>query len=84
MTSGHLTRPAGSAASPAGPAADGGAPPRLPFLTAVGSQVAGRALDSELGATGPAVVGASFAVLPLIPTIAIASLQRRSLSGGSP
>jgi len=47
-------------------------------------RVAGRALDSELGATGPAVVGASFAVLPLILTIAIASLQRRALSGGRP
>jgi predicted MFS family arabinose efflux permease len=50
--------------------------------TAVGSGIAGRALDSELGATGPAVVGTSFAVLTLIPTIAIAVLHRRSQPGG--
>jgi predicted MFS family arabinose efflux permease len=52
--------------------------------TAVGSGIAGRALDSELGATGPAVVGVSFAVLTLVPTILIARLQRRSLPGGRP
>jgi len=50
--------------------------------TAVGSWGAGRALESDLGATGPAVVGTSFAVLTLIPTIAIAVLQRRSPPGG--
>jgi predicted MFS family arabinose efflux permease len=52
--------------------------------TAVGSWIAGRALDSQLGATGPAVVAASFAVLTLVPAISIAWLQRRSLSGGRP
>ncbi|MEX5718175.1 MFS transporter [Geodermatophilus maliterrae] len=52
--------------------------------TAVGSGVAGRALDSGLGATGPAVVGTILAALTLIPTIAIALLQRRSPSGGRP
>ncbi|SDO33266.1 MFS transporter [Geodermatophilus sp. DSM 45219] len=50
--------------------------------TAVGSWGAGRALDSGLGATGPAVVGVGSAVLTLVPTVAIASLQRRSPSGG--
>ena len=50
--------------------------------TAVGSWGAGRALESDLGATGPAVVGTTFAVLTLIPTIAIAVLQRRSPPGG--
>jgi DHA1 family inner membrane transport protein len=45
--------------------------------TAVGSWGAGRALESDLGATGPAVVGTSFAALTLIPTVAIAVLQRR-------
>ena len=49
--------------------------------TAVGSGIAGRALDSEVGATGPAVVGTVFAALTLIPTIAIARHRRRSLSG---
>jgi predicted MFS family arabinose efflux permease len=52
--------------------------------TAVGSWVAGRALDSELGATGPAVVGAGLAVLTLVPTVAITLLQRRSPSAGRP
>ncbi len=44
--------------------------------TAVGSGIAGRALDSELGATGPAVVGTTSAVLTLVPTIAIAIRSR--------
>jgi predicted MFS family arabinose efflux permease len=35
VTSDQLTRPAGSAASPAGPARDGGAPARLPFVVYV-------------------------------------------------
>ena len=52
--------------------------------TAVGSWTAGRALDSELGAIGPAVVGTTFAALTLIPTIAISVLQRRSVPGGGP
>jgi len=50
--------------------------------TAVGSWGAGHALDSGLGATGPAVVGTGIAMLTLIPTIAIALLQRRAVSGG--
>jgi predicted MFS family arabinose efflux permease len=52
--------------------------------TAVGSWTAGRALDSELGAIGPAVVGTTFAALTLIPTIAISVLQRRSVPGRRP
>lgn len=44
--------------------------------TAVGSWLAGRALDSGLGATGPAVVGAAIAALTVVPTVAIA-LRRR-------
>ncbi|WP_448612595.1 MFS transporter [Modestobacter sp. URMC 112] len=51
--------------------------------TAVGSGLAGRALDSGLGATGPAVVGTGIAVLTLLPAIAIAVLQRRSVTGDS-
>ncbi|MGY1704774.1 MFS transporter [Geodermatophilus sp. SYSU D00697] len=47
--------------------------------TAVGSGIAGRALDSGLGATGPTVVGAGLAVLTLVPTISIARLQRRAV-----
>ncbi|MEU7984684.1 hypothetical protein AB0B56_07475 [Streptosporangium canum] len=45
--------------------------------TAAGSWITGRALDSTLGATGPAVVGAAIAALTLIPTITIAVIQRR-------
>jgi DHA1 family inner membrane transport protein len=52
--------------------------------TAVGSGIAGRALDSELGATGPAVVGTAFAVLTLIPTIAIAIRSRGPVSRDTP
>lgn len=52
--------------------------------TAVGSWIAGRALDSELGATGPALVGTGIAVLTLIPTIAIARRSRRTVSGEAP
>lgn len=44
---------------------------------AAGSWGAGLALDSTLGATGPAVVGTAIAALPLIPTITIARAQRR-------
>ncbi|WP_326610548.1 MFS transporter [Streptomyces scopuliridis] len=39
---------------------------------AVGSLVAGRALDSSLGLTGPALVGAVFSALTLLPLIALA------------
>jgi DHA1 family inner membrane transport protein len=52
--------------------------------TAVGSWGAGHALDSDLGATGPAVVGTGIAMLTLIPTIGIAVLQRHPLSAGRP
>ncbi|MGV9774909.1 hypothetical protein [Streptosporangium sp. NPDC003464] len=40
--------------------------------TAVGTWIAGRALDSSLEATGPVVVGTAIAALTLIPTITIA------------
>jgi predicted MFS family arabinose efflux permease len=46
--------------------------------TAVGSGIAGRALDSDLGAGGPVVVGTGIAALTLIPAIAIARRARRS------
>ncbi|WP_329206420.1 MFS transporter [Streptomyces sp. NBC_00683] len=39
---------------------------------AVGSLAAGHALDSSLGLTGPALVGAVFAALTLLPLIALA------------
>ncbi len=52
--------------------------------TAVGSGIAGHALDTDLGATGPALVGTGFAALTLIPTIAIALRARRPVSGDAP
>jgi predicted MFS family arabinose efflux permease len=45
--------------------------------TAVGSLAAGHALETDLGATGPAVVGTCVAALTLVPTIALARLRRR-------
>ena len=48
------------------------------FGTAAGSWAAGLALDSSLGATGPAVVGTAIATLTLIPVFAIAASGRRS------
>jgi predicted MFS family arabinose efflux permease len=42
------------------------------FGTAVGSLIAGLALDSELGAVGPAVVGTTIVALTVIPTTAVA------------
>ncbi|MFW3171214.1 MFS transporter [Geodermatophilus sp. CPCC 206100] len=48
--------------------------------TAVGSWVAGRALDSGLGTMGPALVGTVIAASTLIPTVAIA---RRTRSAGA-
>ncbi|WP_246081075.1 MFS transporter [Modestobacter altitudinis] len=45
--------------------------------TAVGSGFAGRALDSGLGATGPAVVGTVIAALTVLPTVALARVGRR-------
>jgi DHA1 family inner membrane transport protein len=50
--------------------------------TAVGSWGAGHAFDSELGATGPAMVGTGITMLTLIPRIAIALLQRRAHARG--
>ncbi|SNS21449.1 MFS transporter, DHA1 family, inner membrane transport protein [Geodermatophilus pulveris] len=52
--------------------------------TAIGSGAAGSALDSGLGATGPAVVGTGIASLTLVPTITIAVVRRRRLAGGRP
>ncbi|WP_406340550.1 MFS transporter [Streptomyces sp. NBC_01578] len=46
--------------------------------TAIGSWIAGFALESSLGTTGPAAVGTVIAALTLIPTITIALTQRRS------
>ncbi|MEU4464110.1 MFS transporter [Streptomyces sp. NPDC024017] len=45
--------------------------------TAIGSWIAGVALESPLGAAGPAVIGTVIAALTLVPTIAIALTQRR-------
>ncbi|MGW2329899.1 MFS transporter [Streptomyces sp. NPDC001700] len=45
--------------------------------TAIGSRIAGYALDSSLQTTGPAVVGAAIAALTLVPTVAMAVIQRR-------
>lgn len=44
--------------------------------TAIGSWIAGLTLDTSLGTTGPAMVGTVIAALTLIPTTAIALLQR--------
>jgi predicted MFS family arabinose efflux permease len=51
--------------------------------TAVGSWGAGRALDSGLGATGPAVVGTVIAALTVVPAVVIALAGRRPRSAGS-
>jgi DHA1 family inner membrane transport protein len=45
--------------------------------TAVGSWVAGLTLSSGLGTGGPAAVGTLIAALTLLPTVAIAVIQRR-------
>ncbi|WP_329331223.1 MFS transporter [Streptomyces sp. NBC_00663] len=50
--------------------------------TAAGSWIAGLALGSALGATGPAVVGTAVAALTLIPTIVIALVHRRRPAPG--
>ena len=42
------------------------------FGTAIGSWIAGLSLDSDLGAVGPATVGAAIVALTLIPTTAVA------------
>ncbi|MGW0818025.1 hypothetical protein ACWD00_33255 [Streptomyces viridiviolaceus] len=51
--------------------------------TAIGSWIAGFALESSLGATGPAVVGTVIAALTLIPAITIA-VTRRTRPAPSP
>ncbi|MEV0932328.1 MFS transporter [Streptomyces phaeochromogenes] len=52
--------------------------------TAIGSWSAGLALESSLGATGPAAIGTVIAALTLIPTIAIALTQRRRPAAHTP
>jgi predicted MFS family arabinose efflux permease len=47
------------------------------FGTAIGTWIAGYALDSGLGARGPVVVGTGVAALVLIPATALAIIQRR-------
>ncbi|MFI6785941.1 MFS transporter [Nonomuraea sp. NPDC050383] len=49
------------------------------FGTAAGSSLAGLALGSALGATGPAAVGTAIAALTLIPTVTMALTRRRRL-----
>ncbi|MEU6914291.1 MFS transporter [Streptomyces olindensis] len=51
--------------------------------TAVGSWIAGLAIDSSLGVTGPAAVGTVIAALTLIPAVTIALVRRRR-PGSSP
>jgi DHA1 family inner membrane transport protein len=52
--------------------------------TAIGSGIAGQALDSGLGSTGPAVVGTAIAALTLIPTTVLAlNRPRRAAASGS-
>ena len=51
--------------------------------TAVGSGMAGRALDSGPGAAGPAVVGTVIAALTVVPTVGIALLGRSRGAGAS-
>jgi multidrug resistance protein len=46
--------------------------------TALGSALAGRALGTSLGVTGPAAVGAVIAAATLVPVVSIALLQRRN------
>jgi predicted MFS family arabinose efflux permease len=47
------------------------------FGTAVGTWIAGSALDTSLGATGPAVVGTGIAALTVIPATALILIHRR-------
>ena len=48
--------------------------------TAVGSWIAGLALESALGATGPVVVGATIAALYFLPLSALVAKDRRAES----
>ncbi|WP_037322191.1 MFS transporter [Amycolatopsis thermoflava] len=50
------------------------------FGTAVGSWVAGVALESSLAETGPTVVGTVIAASTLVPVVALIRAQRRSTS----
>lgn len=45
--------------------------------TAIGSWLAGRALESSLGALGPAVVGTAIGALTIVPVALVAKLERR-------
>jgi DHA1 family inner membrane transport protein len=45
--------------------------------TAIGSAIAGQALDSGMGSTGPAVAGTAIAALTLIPTTVLALNRHR-------
>jgi DHA1 family inner membrane transport protein len=49
---------------------------------ALGSWIAGDALDSSLGATGPALVGAVMAVVGLMPLLALAATRATSRDAG--
>ncbi|MGP9527518.1 MFS transporter [Glutamicibacter sp. AOP5-A2-18] len=46
--------------------------------TTIASWLGGKALETELGTTGPVVVGASIAMLTLIPVISLAVIARRN------
>ena len=52
--------------------------------TAVGSWIAGLALDSQLGAVGPTTVGAVTAAMTLIPTITVAVRRDRQTALAAP
>ncbi|RKW71439.1 MFS transporter [Galactobacter caseinivorans] len=52
--------------------------------TAIGTAVAGATLSSSWGIHGPAAVGAVIVFLTLVPTIALALLQRRKARSASP
>ncbi len=49
---------------------------------ALGSWAGGRALDSPLGAIGPAVVGAGGAALGIVPLVMLALVTKRALAHG--
>ncbi|WP_328328061.1 MULTISPECIES: MFS transporter [unclassified Streptomyces] len=51
--------------------------------TAVGSWIAGLALSSSLGTTGPAVVGTVIAALTVITTLALAIVRRRGAAASA-
>ncbi|MDQ1622165.1 MAG: transporter, family, chloramphenicol resistance protein, partial [Actinomycetota bacterium] len=49
---------------------------------ALGSWAGGTALDSSLGAVGPAVIGAGGAALGIVPLVVLALVTRRALRNG--